>query len=94
MAAKKKAAKKKGAASKHPVGPCGAVNNRRECRPGPKPCPTTVAALCAEMRNYMRCMCEWGFDVTEKIEALKLRVDECCGGPGPNGVPKPPPPPF
>jgi hypothetical protein len=50
--------------------------------------------LCMQMREYMRCMCEWAFDVATKIDNLKLRVDACCGGGGPNGVPKPPPPPF
>lgn len=97
MAAKKKA-RRKAAAKKAPSqmsqsGPCGAVNDKNGCKPN-GPCPDTLDELCEQMRNYMRCMCEWGVDVVAKIEALKLRVDKCCGGPGPNGVPKPPPPPF
>lgn len=94
MAAKKKATKRPAAKKQASAGPCRAVNQKSDCRPTPKPCPTTVAQLCKEMREYMICMCEWGVDVVDKIQQLKLRVDGCCGGPGPNGVPKPPPPPF
>lgn len=97
MVAKKKQAKKpksKTPAAGDDLGPCGAVNTKAGCRPAEGPCPHTVEELCIQMREYMRCMCEWAFDVATKIDNLKLRVDACCGGGGPNGVPKPPPPPF
>lgn len=88
MAAKKKAAKQAKSV------PCGAVNNKPGCRQINKPCPKTLQQMCDEMRAYMRCMCEWGFDVSQRLEVLENRVSACCGGPGPNPVPKPPPPPF